>query len=138
MSFPIVPAGISVALGAADGWLASRDASKNAGVTPAISKSKTLWLQAGAVGVGLVGEFMRWHPDITESLMFTGAALGAREFAFRTAQSGQANPVTAQGFRASVAPGRIQAAPLDTSFGGFMQSAGSAGYGYRQPSGAVG
>jgi hypothetical protein len=127
VQFPIVPAGISVVLGAADGYLASRDINQNAGVTPALSKSKTLWLQGGAVGVGLVGEFMRWHPDITESLMFTGAALFAREFAFRTAQSNQTHPVVAQGYRAYV-PGVM--APN-------TQQATAAGFAARQPAGSV-
>lgn len=139
MQFPILPAGISVGLGAADGLLASRDAKNNGGVTPPLSKSKTLYLQGGGLVLGLVGEFMRWHPDITESLMFTSAALFSREFAFRAAQGTGTGSLVAQGYRASVPTGRITAAPLDMSgYGGYVQPAGAAGYGVRQSASSVG
>ena len=63
VTFPIIPLVISTALGAGDGVLAGADA-KAGRVT--ITKQRTLWLQGGAFLLGVVGEFMRWHPDLTE------------------------------------------------------------------------
>lgn len=113
--FPVAPLAITVGLMAADGLVASYDidawAKKNAGATPAIApgssppllKSKALWLQGGALAVGVIGEVLGWHPDYTEPLLTVPAGLMAREAAMHFAQGRQTNPATVQGYRAQVA-----------------------------------
>jgi len=112
--FPVASLGITVAVMAADGLVASYDIDqnnkKNAGVTgyvpgtsPALLKSKAIWLQGGALALGVIGEVAGWHPDYTEPLMLSGAGLMAREAAVHFAQARQTTPASVQGYSAPVA-----------------------------------
>lgn len=108
--FPVKPLAITVGLMAADGFVASHDitayAKANptapAGTSPPLLKSKALWLQGGAVALGLLGEMTGFHPDYTETLMTVGTGLMAREAAVHFAQGRQTTPASVQGYRAHV------------------------------------
>ena len=128
MSFPVAPLGISVAAAAADGWLSSMDAT--AGRT-SLKNERTVWLQAGLVALGVAGEFADFHPDITEPLMFTGAALFARRVAFGLAQSGKTPQIPAQGMVRALVPAAPHEAPA-AYFDGV-----AAGWAVDQPTGSV-
>lgn len=130
MKFPILPAALSVGIGAGDGFLANVDVNEGKGVSPPLTKSKATYLQAGSIAFGVLGEFMNWHPDITETFMFTGAALLSRSVAFKLAQQGQTSPVPAQGFMQAIPASR----PALGVGGG---SEVGAGFNYRQPAGSV-
>lgn len=121
MTFPIIPLVISTALGAGDGVLAGADA-KAGRVT--ITKQRTLWLQGGAFLLGVVGEFMRWHPDLTEPLMNGAAILFTRELGFKLSTNGMTSPAppAPQGWTAyaHVPPGTAPAhvgAPVAAGYG---------------------
>lgn len=135
MGFPVAPLGISMLAAAADGWVASMDAT--AGRTT-LRSERTTWVQAGLVGLGVAGEFMDIHPDITEPLMFTGAALFARRLAFGLAQQGRAVPVPAQGMVRAFVPAAPQYAPAGLTHAGFgASSLSAAGYAVDQPTGSL-
>jgi hypothetical protein len=111
VQFPIIPLVISTALGAADGVLAGAD-TKAGRVT--ITKQRTLWLQGGAFLLGVVGEFMKWHPDLTEPLMNGSALLFTREVGYKlyTQNMTSPGPPAPQGWTAyaHVPPAQRQAA----------------------------
>jgi len=114
--FPIVPSGISAAIGALDGVVASTDA--NAGRTrflggpPTASGAsapgtpRALIVQGGAVATGFLGWFLNWPTDFVDPFIGMGLGLFARELGFRMAQSGRSAPQAAQAWRAVAnAPG---------------------------------
>lgn len=134
MNFPFVPALISVAAGAGDGAVASYDVNHNGGTAPALTKGKALWYQGGLIGVGLVCEILNLHPDISESLMFSGAALASRSVTFHLAQQGKTTPVAAQGYIPFPQQGGYSADPYAR---GRIGHPAAAGFNYRQAAGAV-
>ena len=108
--FPILPAGIGTVLGVANALVASADVdawaanpantAKIPGASPPfhLGTNHALWLQLGAVGVGLIMEIADWpHPDVSEPLLVVGLSQLASQVPFWMAQKGKTNPATPQG-----------------------------------------
>ena len=108
--FPILATGIQGVVGVANALISSADVdawasdpantAKVPGASPPFdfSKNHALWLELGAVGVGLVMEIADWpHPDVSEPLLGAGVTLLANQVAFWMAQKGKTNPATPQG-----------------------------------------
>ena len=108
--FPFLATGIQGVVGVANALIASADVdawatdpantAKVQGSAPPFDfgKNHALWLELGAVGVGLVMEIADWpHPDVSEPLLGAGVTLLANQLAFWMAQKGRAVPATPQG-----------------------------------------
>jgi hypothetical protein len=108
---PVVPVGIAAVMGVAQGLIASYDVdswatdaantAKVPGQAPPLSfdKSKTLWLDLGAVGLGAIGLFADWHEDISEPLLGAGAFGLGQTLAFNMVQQGKTAPANPQAMR---------------------------------------
>ena len=97
MAFAFTPLAIGAGVAAANGVVASSDV--NAGRT-ALSSRRSLWVKGGAILAGVVGEFMGWPEDVSESLMESGTVLAVNELAVALAQRGKgSSAVPAQGQR---------------------------------------
>ena len=107
--FPILSTGIQLGAGVADAALASYDTDSwmsnpaNTAKTQNpplahIGARKAMWFDLALIGLGLVGEFADWHPDITEPTLGAGVTLASRTVTYGLIQNSKPTPVPAQGY----------------------------------------
>jgi hypothetical protein len=134
---PVVPVGISAAIGVAQGLIASYDVDKWAtdptntakvpGQAPPLGfdRSKTLWLDGGAIALGIVGLAMDWHEDISEPLIGAGAFGLASTLAFNVVQNGKTTPANPQAARVAARVGGPAVAARQPARAAFLQQEAS-------------